>query len=259
VPGFIGDMRNTMCNDYQWKAVGTLTDALRQGEALEELPSSEALRIMESNAASQMHAAAVLEAAISPWLSRRKTLYVLTLGCGNGVLGFSLVKKRKNSKVWSMDYPGVISIAKKFANEMQIPNELVEFIEVNNLAEATFTSNMPYDLIIVGQNMFNTLGSTKAAAILQQASEALKTNGRLVLYETLSGNEEESPYAALTSLTMFATRKKGKVHPLSWFNDLLSTTGFVEAVVNDLLPFPEKLLITYKNIIAKGQVKKKQN
>lgn len=56
---------------------------------------------------------------------------------------------------------------------------------------------------------------------------------------------------------MFVTRRKGKVHDLAWFKDLLSEIGFVNPVVHDLHPFPEKLLISNRNIISEKLIHQK--
>jgi hypothetical protein len=52
-----------------------------------------------------------------------------------------------------------------------------------------------YDLIIVGHNTLNNLGRAEEGVsnVLQQISESLKSTGRVVFFETISGLGQ-SPY-----------------------------------------------------------------
>jgi hypothetical protein len=50
---------------------------------------------------------------------------------------------------------------------------------------------------------------------------------------------------------MFASNLPGKVHPLSWFSDILVETGFGAPNLHDLNPYPEKLLISNRNILSR--------
>jgi len=120
----------------------------------------------------------------------------------------------------------------------------------NGITNATLDG--PYDLIVVGQNVLNSLGNVEASSVLQQISDALKSTGRVVLFETVS-EVTQSPYPQIQSIQMVVTQAKGKVHNNTWFKDLLTSIGFVSPTVCDCAPFAEKLLITFRNIIAHHQ------
>ena len=46
--------------------------------------------------------------------------------------------------------------------------------------------------------------------------------------------------------------------PRSWYKQVLSQTGFAPPIVQDLRPFPEKLLISSRNIIQRHSTKTKK-
>ncbi len=140
----------------------------------------------------------------------------------------------------------MLPIAKKFAEEMNVSHR-VQFIDANSWDS---TNGRTYDLIVVGHNELNNLGSAEEVSnLLQQISSSLKSTGRVVFFETVSGLGV-SPYPEMSSVSMFVTRKQGKVRALSWYKDVISKSGFAVPTVHDLQPFPEKLLISNRNIIT---------
>lgn len=254
LPGYIGDLRFTLATEFQWNALRHLPQAIIQGHAVDAAAHKEPLaRAVQSNG---KHAAATLVEVLAPWATRRKFISVLDIKCGNGILGFSLAKKRTNVRVWCLDTMDQLDITKDIAKEMEL-GDRVTFIE-KDIPCSDESFGGPYDLIIVGLNILNGLGIADAAMLIQQISDSLKSNGRVVFYEMIS-DVDPSPYANLSSISMFVTRRKGKIHSLSWFRDLLEDAGFVPPTVHNLLPFPEKLLVSYRNIISrKEKVKKPQ-
>ncbi len=148
--------------------------------------------------------------------------------------------------MFCLDTPSVLEVTKKYAEEMQLADR-VTYIEAQDVLNTSY-GGARYDIIILGQNLLNGLGREKALAILEQVSESLKPTGRVVLNETVSGIDG-SPYPYLTSLNMFVTNQ-GKVHGLSWYTDLFTETGYAAPTLHDVYPFPEKLLISYRNIIS---------
>lgn len=119
----------------------------------------------------------------------------------------------------------------------------------------------PHDIIILGRDTMNRMGKKRALKLLSQLSDVLKPTGRIVLYETLSETDaaEPAPHIQLRSLTMFVTRRKGKVHDRIWFKDLLSEAGFVSPTISDLHPFTEKLLVSFRNIIVQPKMQAKKH
>ncbi len=88
MPGYIGDLRHVLATDYIWNAFRHLADAIRQGSAIDDvLPNVIKQNIANNYVAGYRHAGYELVAIISPWAMRKKTLNVLDLFCGNGLLG----------------------------------------------------------------------------------------------------------------------------------------------------------------------------
>lgn len=257
MPGFIGELRFSLANEMFWRAVRTLPDAIKAGRPVIDLaPDALSELVARHSMCASKHAALGLLQALSlSDAARKKTLAVLDLGCGNGVVGFTLAKSGKLSKnvqVVSMDSAAVLPIAKATATEMGVLDK-VELREGN--ARTTKDLGGPYDLVILGQNTLSALDTAGAAEMLERISESLKSTGRLVLNETIAS--AEGPYAHLYSVALFATRSHGRVNNLAWFKQLLAQTGFSPPSVHDLRPFPEKLLVASRNIIMRHSTKSK--
>jgi len=248
-------------NEFQWKSMRSLPEVIRRGKSIEAMPEEVSRSIKENNGCVLQHVSNELFSILSLWASRKKSLYVLDLGCGNGLVGFSLAQKLPNVKLWSLDSINTLSIARGLAERMKLTSR-VSYIEFDL---DTFTGTEenqfqgPFDVIIVGQNIMNFLGKSKANELLRHISDALKSTGRVVFNEILSELEPfTSPYVQLHSLLMMTTLQKGKVHTVNWFKDLLSDTGFVDPTIHNLHPFPEKLVLSYRNIINKLDKTKKK-
>jgi len=187
---------------------------------------------------------------------------VLDLCCGNGLLGFTITQKNPNAIIHSMDRKERLETARKISEELKIMDR-VHFcpIEFSVLGEDFNNVDLqgPYDLIIVGENVLNTFGWTNSCSLLEQLGEILQETGRVVFLEMVGGLDA-TPDAMLSSVTMLVTQKKGKVHTIDWFNDLLEEGGFGPPIVHNLDPFFEKLLVSSRNIIAqKRKVNKESN
>lgn len=49
LPGYIGDLRETLANEYQWKAIRDLPKIVKDGRPTEEIPISVQQNIATSN------------------------------------------------------------------------------------------------------------------------------------------------------------------------------------------------------------------
>lgn len=161
------------------------------------------------------HAAAALLEALAPWASKRKGILLMCIKCGNGLMPFTLAKLWPNVRVWCLDTPEMLeTCTKKMAEEMGVSDQ-VTYVESTDIQDTNFGG--PFDLILMGMNVLNSVGREVATSVLYQVSESLKSNGRMVLCEAITG----TPHAHLSSMSMFVTKRHGKIHPLGWFRDLL--------------------------------------
>src|SRR5690554_7869461 len=132
---------------------------------------------------------------------------------------------------------------------------VLDRVEIGKVLPSNFPSEGmdlggPYDMILVAPNYFTQMGWEKATEFMEILSLGLKSTGRIVLQENLKEPDgSAAPY--LQSLAMFAAGKPGKVRSLSWFRELFVDCGFATPTLHNLSPFPDKLLISYKNIISR--------
>eukprot|EP01118_Nematostelium_gracile_P019926 TRINITY_DN9458_c0_g1_i2.p1 TRINITY_DN9458_c0_g1~~TRINITY_DN9458_c0_g1_i2.p1 ORF type:complete len:336 (+),score=76.09 TRINITY_DN9458_c0_g1_i2:846-1853(+) len=252
LPGYVGDLRFTLANEHQWNAMRRLSQVIK-GESPIEIPKD-----VTNDTAFRQHVAMVLTTVLSTWEKRRKRLTVLDLFGGNGLLGSCIAMKNTNAKVYSMDKKDRILTAKLFAEKMNVSDRM-NFISIDYMETGDDFHKVdvlgPYDLIIVGDNILNTFGWENSVKFLQQVGDTLQDTGRIVFLEMIAGIDA-TPDAMLSSITMLTTQKKGKVHSLEWFNELLEESGFAPATVNNLDHFHEKLMVTSRNIITQ---KRKMN
>jgi hypothetical protein len=125
MPGYIGDLRHVLASDYGWRAFRQLPDAIRLGGAVEDISPLVFNKLYAENyAAGYHHAGYELVAILSSWALRKKTLNVLDLYAGNGLLGFSLAQKLNNVHVWTMEKADNLAICRKFADEMNVAHRV---------------------------------------------------------------------------------------------------------------------------------------
>lgn len=74
---------------------------------------------------------------------------------------------------------------------MKLDNKIVQFQEIENLESLYDTLkeikiSIPFDLIIFGNNVINSLGGKQAMNLLEYISGILTATGRIVMSETIS-------------------------------------------------------------------------
>lgn len=240
MPGCITDLKEVLITDYQWNAIRTLTEVVRTGR-----PSVVVKRRQKVSSVLLHQEASIL--LNSSWTSRRKNLHVLDYRCSSGMLGILLAQKLHNIHVRFVEEAEELEEIRNNAKVHDIPAEKVSFVEKTDFEEDNSLPAGTYDAVIIGKDWITTLGYNKAADLLSQVSAVLSATGRVIFCEALF--QPENPYIQLHSLSLLVTRPRGKVHELSWFEQLLQENGFASPTIHDLHPFPEKLLISVRNIL----------
>eukprot|EP00741_Cyanophora_paradoxa_P015241 tig00020851_g14711.t1 len=257
---YIGDVRNYLVNDFMWDAIRRLPEAVRDGgpkrpaEAEAEGGPGVALSHMQQhwenvaryNTVQSASVGQQVTSLLAPWAARHKPLHVLDVGCGAGFLGFSVLQRHAHARLWSLDWPSIISIARGYAEQLQL-SERVTFIEGD-----LFLTPLggPYDLIVLGQ-VLHQLSEEQCNLFLRRILTVLKPSGRVVIHETVSGLDDGSSsiHPSLFSLSMLVQAPEGEAYPLSWYQRVLSDAGFAPPSLHHLQGAGEKLLVTSSNLI----------
>jgi SAM-dependent methyltransferase len=280
MPGYIGDLRKVLVQEFHWNSMFQLADVVKRGHPTEEVPPQVVRDSVEYNSCFYKLAATQLHAVLSPWTAKKQSLSILDYGCGSGIMGFTLLQKMHNIHlVCSVDTPDMIQLAQETAKQMGINTSKVMLFPYENSFENSEKSEGdledgeeennnnrmkgplsqgPFDLLIFGRDFVNTLGRKSAKKILHDLiTKALKPTGRIILCEAVSDIEGgDSPNVMLHSISMLVSRKKGKVHDKDWFKELLSEVGLVAPSIYELLPFPEKIIVSYRSLISHKKGKK---
>jgi hypothetical protein len=145
--GYLGDLRHTLVGEKQWDSMRNLAKILKQSTQTPVRGVDWDNRYLDSQYSTPAYrqAASELLTILSPW-ARRKTLYILEVGCGSGLLSFTLMQRHSKLQVSSMDHPKIISIAKKYAEEMNVTDR-VTWIETENILQEDNFNSGPYGML----------------------------------------------------------------------------------------------------------------
>src|SRR5699024_5412262 len=120
--------------------------------------------------------AAVMAENLEPWARDRDTLDVLDVACGHGVYGFTMAERYPQARVWGLDWPNVIEVAARHAEELHV-SERTRFI-AGDMFEAPLGG--PYDLVTV-TNVLHHFSEERATQLLSRVAGALKPGGRVAI------------------------------------------------------------------------------
>ncbi len=90
----------------------------------------------------------------------------------------------------------------------------------------------PYDLIIAS-HVFHHFSEQRCLELLQRLAEVLKTDGRLVIHDFVSGPQPaQAPFPYLFSVRMLTWTREGQAYSLDTYRKLLQEAGFSEPEVH---------------------------
>jgi C-methyltransferase len=247
-PGYVGDMIRVMASPWEWDALRRLPDAVRHGgTVMDEHAESPGYRYWEDFAAfagavarpTAEHAAGVL----AGWASARARLDVLDVACGHGLYGFTLAAHQPRARVWSLDWPNVLPIARRHAMELDVADRMSTI--PGDMFEVALGG--PYDVAYV-TNVLHHFSEERATALLRRVGAAMEPDGKIVLVGFTSG---EGPPAAdpaphLFSILMLVWTTGGEVHSVDAYQRMLTASGFKNTTVHHVPSLPLRVIIAGK-------------
>lgn len=244
-PAYLGDLVNILVSQHFWERYRQLPEAVRRGGTImedhaetPEHPFWEDFAAYSSAAAGQ--ASEILANILAPWASSRQSLEILDVACGTGLYGYTLAKQHPQARVWSLDWPNVLSITRSYAERLGVLNR-VRFIE-GNMFEVPLKG--PYDLILAS-HVFHHFSLEQCTHLLHRFAEALKPDGRIAIHDFVPG--EASPaveaFSRLFSVLMLVWTREGEAHSLDSYRQMLTATGFTSPFVFDSEAIASRILI----------------
>jgi len=226
--GYVGAGVKVAASHWEWEALGRLTQAVRFGgpvtEADAEAPGFPFWRDFAEHATFATDAgAAFLADELRPWAQARGSLDVLDIGCGHGLFGFAVAKLLAIGQVWSLDWPEVLPIAGRNAEQAGLTRR------AHTIAGDAFQVPLggPYDVVVLGNLLFQ-FSERRAAELLARAAAAVKPDGQLVIVGFTTGDAppERNYGAQLISLLMLLWTADGEAHSTATYEKLLAAQGF---------------------------------
>lgn len=244
-PGFVGGMAKVMASSWEWDALGHLPEAVRRGGTVTaqnaETPGYEYWQDFAAYADAVAAPTAELMAdVLGPWASQRDSLNVLDMACGHGLYGYTLAARQPHARVWSLDWPNVLPLAREHAARMGVGDRAA------TIAGDMFEVDLggPYDAVMI-TNVLHHFSQQRAVQLLRRAAGVLAEDGRIALVGfTLSDAPPASEAAAhLFSILMLIWTHEGEVHTEGAYVRMLAGAGFTGAEVHPVPGLPLRVIV----------------
>lgn len=244
-PGYVGDMIKVMASDWEWDALTTLPDAVRRGGAVVlENAETPGYKYWEDFAA---HADAVATPTanlaadlLHGWASGRSRLDILDVACGHGLYGYTLAAREPQARVWSLDWPNVLPLARSRAESMGLGDRV--HLVPGDMFRVEFGG--PYDVVMI-TNVLHHFNRERGTELLERAAHVLPPGGKLVVVGFTVGDEVVPADAAahLFSILMLVWTMAGEVHSATSYESMLTGTGFDNVAVHPVPGVPLHVII----------------
>ena len=233
-PSYYGD---AILGDFAWGARGEFGKLLRTGKPV--LPSaytegSETLWAgwAASNLADwerQMESVDALWDKVGVTTEKIKTLRVLDVASGAGLVSLALAKRSSVVRVTAIDRPMVLAYAKQAAEAMGVASQ-VTFLEGDalnlDLAKESF------DVVLFG-NITGYLSPEQNIGMFRKAFEALVLSGRVVLTAPISDDDHKGPgQVPMAGVDVFLFSPEGDIYTSVEYRGMLEMAGFSEVTVH---------------------------
>ncbi|HLK02428.1 MAG TPA: class I SAM-dependent methyltransferase [Streptosporangiaceae bacterium] len=239
-PDYLGDMVRVMSSDWEWDALKELTAAVRHGGTVTtvnaETPRYQYWEDFASFATAVAEPTARRTAEVlEQWADDRPALDVLDVACGHGLYGYEFAAAHPRARVWSLDWPNVLTITREHAERRGVADRAA-FIPGDMFSVPL---GGPYDLILL-TNVTHHFDEQRVTELLARLRTALKPDGRLVIVGFTVGDEAPSvdPAPHLFSVLMLVWTGGGESHSVASYDRALAAAGYTQAtVIPTDLPF----------------------
>jgi C-methyltransferase len=244
-PRYLGDMTKVMVSRWEWEAFGALADAVRRGgPVIAEHAEMPEYRYWEQFAryvgAVARPTAELVASQLADWAAARPRLDVLDVACGHGLYGYILAGQQPHARVWSLDRPNVLALARKNAADLGVADR------ATMLSGDMFDVPLggPYDLVLVA-NTLHHFSTDRCLALLRRLARVTADDGRIVLvgFMTREVPPAQDAAAHLFSILMLAWTYAGEVHAERIYRSMLQVAGFGEATLNQVPGLPLSVIV----------------
>jgi C-methyltransferase len=244
-PMYLGELTRIFSADHLWQRFQRLDEAVRQGGAVTDDHAETPMHPWWEDFAASVGglaggAAPGIAELLAPWASKRDPLDILDVACGNGLYGYTLALQNPQARVWSLDWPNVLTTSRGVAERLGL-SDRVEWIP-GNMFEVPLGG--PYDVVLMS-HVLHHFDEDRCVELLRRAAGVLRHGGRLVIQDfTASGDDPERDLAArLFSVIMLVWTRQGEAHSLPRLARMLAAAGFAAPEVHPLPHMPTRVLV----------------
>jgi 2-polyprenyl-3-methyl-5-hydroxy-6-metoxy-1,4-benzoquinol methylase len=155
---------------------------------------------------------------------------ILDIAGGHGLYGIEFAKRNPRAKVFAVEWPQVLAVARADAERAGVSDRFHEI--PGDALSVDFGGG--YDLALI-TNFLPDLGSTEQ--LLKRIHAAVAENGRVALYELMLNEDRVSPPAAVAlNLTLLATTPSGETRTASQLTKALKRARFCQIEIRGCRP-----------------------
>ena len=163
---------------------------------------------------------------------------VLDIAAGHGFFGISIAMQNPNAIVVALDWPSVLDVAKENAEKSGVSARFST--KPGDAFETDFGSE--YDLVLL-TNILHHFDIPTCEKLLRKVNAALKTGGRVAIYDFVPNEDRVSPpEAAMFPMTMLSMTPHGDAYTFSQYRHMLANTGFRSPEIHAVLPSFSQLI-----------------
>ncbi len=229
-PSYYGD---ALLGDYAWDARGQLSKLLRTGKPILPAATSDAFETTWAGAAAsnladwqrQVESANAFWDKVGVSMDGVKSLRVLDVACGSGLVSFALAKRYSVVRLTAIDRPMVLPYVKQIAEAMGVAGQVTlqagDALALDLRAES-------FDVILFG-NITGYLSPEQNIGMFRKAYEALAPNGRIVIAAPISDDDRKGPgQVPVAGIDLLLFSPEGDIYTFVEYRGMLETAGFSE-------------------------------
>jgi len=243
-PTYLGGAVDIFAPPWVWTSHQRLAEVVRHGGTiLDEHAETPGHAFWATFAPSSVSLAApagqMIVELIGDWSGQREDLTILDVACGSGLVSLPLAAQHPRAHTTLLDWANVLELTKNNVGRLGL-HERTSLIE-GDMFQVPLGG--PYDLIIAS-HVFHHFSEQRCLELLQRLAEVLKTDGRLVIHDFVSGPQPaQAPFPYLFSVRMLTWTREGQAYSLDTYRKLLQEAGFSEPEVHASQALPSQVLI----------------
>ncbi|MFE2096616.1 class I SAM-dependent methyltransferase [Streptomyces sp. PTD9-10] len=242
-PGYAGANVNVASSDWEWDTMKRLGDIVRTGAPLtEETADSPGCGYWVDFAENLTFVTKAGAAFVAETLGTGRA-DILDVGSGAGLFGYAVAGGDPLSRVWCLDWPNVLDVARKHAERLGLADR------TGFIAGDAFSVPLggPYDVVVVS-NLLCQFSKERSSALLHRLSGVLRPGGRMVIAGFTTGDvpPAQAHHAHMLELLMLAWTAGGEVHSPDDYVRMLDACGLVGARVHRRDGLPLRVVVAEK-------------